>query len=49
MSAVNWLDQQIMGAATNGTPAQGVNITPVFKDDKVSEDLQRAGYNQMKR
>jgi hypothetical protein len=43
------LDQQITGAATNGTPAQGVNITPVFKDDKVSEDLQRAGYNQMKR
>ena len=27
----------------------GVNVTPIFKDDRVSEDLQRAGDNQMKR
>ena len=49
MSILNWLDQQVMGAAINGTPAHGTNITPVFNDDKVSEDLQRAGYNQMER
>lgn len=48
-SAINWLDQQFMHAATSGTPMQGIRITPIFHDDKVSEDLQRAGYNQFQR
>ncbi len=49
MSVINWLDQKTMGAAISGTPIQGaINIKPVFHDDKVSEDLQRAGYNQFK-
>jgi hypothetical protein len=49
MSVFNWLDQKVMGAALNGTPMEGMNVKPVFHDDKVSEDLQRAGYNQFHR
>jgi len=48
-SALNWLDQQLMGGAINGTPIQGINISPVFHDDKVSQDLQRAGYYQFQK
>lgn len=36
----------IMNAGLGGTPASGVSISPVFSDDKVSEDLQNAGYDQ---
>ena len=49
MSAINILDQAIMGSAISGTPMQGMKVKPVFNDDKVSEDLQRAGYNQYQR
>jgi hypothetical protein len=48
-AGLNWIDQQIMGAATIGTPMKGMKTTPIFHDDKVSEDLQRAGYNQYQR
>jgi hypothetical protein len=48
-AGLNWIDQQIMGAATSGTPMDGMKTTPIFHDDKVSEDLQRAGYNQYQR
>ena len=48
-SAMNQIDQVIMGAAINGTPMDGMTIRPVFPDHKGSEDLQRAGYNQTKR
>ena len=48
-AGLNWIDQKIMGAATSGTPINGIKTTPIFHDDKVSEDLQRAGYNQFQR
>ncbi|MBS1646826.1 MAG: hypothetical protein JST67_05755 [Bacteroidetes bacterium] len=48
-SGLNWLDQQLMGGAINGTPIQGINISPAFHDDKVSQDLQRAGYYQFQK
>ncbi|MGH2644200.1 MAG: hypothetical protein ACRDE2_09640 [Chitinophagaceae bacterium] len=46
---INWLDQKIMGAAINGTPMQGMRITPIYPEDRISDDLQRAGYNQFQR
>jgi RHS repeat-associated protein len=48
-SALNQIDQIIMGAAIQGTPMDGMSVRPVFPDHRGSEDLQRAGYNQYTR
>jgi len=49
MVVVNYLERAIMSSSISGTPLSGMNVTPLYSDSKVSQDLQLKGYHQFQR